>query len=249
MNNNIKALLKDLAFIFIFFMVFTTFGWQSFHIPSGSMEPTLEVGDRIFVSKFTYGYNRYSVPFDPEFIGEGKVFERTPERGDVIVFSLPYMGNVDFIKRLVGLPGDHIQMIEGKLYLNDTLVKRTFIRNVTYTDYNGIPRIAKEYEEELPSSNGGDPITHRIYHHTYEKDPTTDTTQLYIVPEGKVFMMGDNRDHSADSRYLSRMGFVRLEYIVGTAAVTTFSLFDCDQGKDIFCPAGVPLGRFFNWID
>ncbi len=248
MSDNIKALIKDLAFIFIFFMVFTTFGWQSFHIPSSSMEPTLEVGDRIFVNKWAYGYNRYSVPFDPEFISENKVLERMPARGDVVVFSLPYKGYTDFIKRLIGLPGDRIQVREGELYLNDSLVKRTFIRDVKYTDYKGVERIAKEFEEELPASDDGAPIKHRIYEES-DYEPFVDNTDVYIVPEGHAFMMGDNRDGSADSRYLHDMGFVRFEYIVGTASVTTFSLYDCDQGKDVFCPAGVPLGRFFTWIE
>ncbi|MFC4346664.1 signal peptidase I [Kordiimonas lipolytica] len=238
------VLLKDLVVIIIFFLIFTTFGWSSFHIPSGSMEPTLEVGDRIFVSKLSYGYNRYSVPLDPDFVPEGRLFDDMPERGDVVVFTLPYKGSNDFIKRVIGLPGDTVQVTRGRLFINGEIVPRTYIRDVNYTDYQGADRRAKEYMEELP--NG---VKHRIYERHDAGPDIIDNTKLFVVPEGHYFMMGDNRDGSADSRYLHDMGFVAHKYLVGRAQITTFSLYDCDQGKDIFCPIGIPLGRFFNVID
>lgn len=241
-KSDILAHVKDLLSIAGFYLVFTTFAWGAFHIPSGSMEPTLEVGDRIFVSKLTYGYNRYSFPLDPGFIFEDKVFSDMPERGDIAVFTLPYRNNTDFIKRVIGLPGDTLQVSGGRLFINGTMVKRTFIRDVNYQDYNGIDRRVKEYEEELP--NG---VKHRIYERT-DQGPA-DNTPLYVVPVGHYFMMGDNRDGSADSRILSDMGYVKHEYLVGRADVTTFSLYDCDQGKEIFCPMGIPLGRFFNGLN
>ncbi|TNE65135.1 MAG: signal peptidase I [Alphaproteobacteria bacterium] len=234
------ALLKDLGIIILFYLLFTTFGWGSFHIPSGSMEPTLEVGDRIFVSKLAYGYNRYSFPFDSVPL-EKRIFDDTPERGDVVVFTLPYRDNADFIKRVIGLPGDTVQMKDGRLYINGIIVDRSFIRDVNYTNYEGFQRRVKEYEETLP--NG---VKHRIYEETDRG--RYDKTDLYVVPSGHYFMMGDNRDGSADSRVLNNMGYVKHEYLVGRADITTFSLYDCDQGKDIFCPLGVPLGRFFNII-
>lgn len=245
LENDTKALIKDIVFIIVFFLIFWTFGWAAFHIPSSSMEPTLEVGDRIFVSKWAYGYNRYSVPFDPNFVGENKLFESKPDRGDVVVFT---KNNTDYIKRLIGLPGDRIQVKQGHLYLNDKLVSRVYKRDVTFTDYRGQIRHLKEYEEALPSSNGGDPIVHRIYEAS-DQEPFVDNTIVYVVPEGHAFMMGDNRDGSADSRYLHDIGFVKFEYIVGKAQVTTFSLYDCDQGKDVYCLAGIPFGRFFNVIN
>ncbi len=241
-KNEALVLLKDLVVIVLFYLVFTTFGWGSFHIPSGSMEPTLEVGDRIFVSKLSYGYNRFSFHFDPEFIPEERLFDDAPERGDVVVFTLPYRDHNDFIKRVIGLPGDTVQLKQGRLYINGNLVERTFIRDVNYTDYNGIDQRAKEYEETLP---GG--VKHRIYERTDKGD--YDNTSLYVVPQGHYFMMGDNRDASSDSRVLSNMGYVKHAYLVGRADVTTFSLYDCDQGKDVFCPGGVPLGRFFKLIN
>ncbi len=241
-GNEAIALVKDVVVIFLFYIVFSTFGWTSFHIPSGSMEPTLEVGDRIFVSKTSYGYNRYSFYFDPAFISESRLFESAPERGDVAVFTLPRRGYEDFIKRVIGLPGDRIQMRAGRLYINGDVVERTLVRELTYTSYNGTQRRVKEYDETLP--NG---VVHRIYEST--DSGLYDNVGPFVVPPGHYFMMGDNRDGSSDSRNLNDIGYVPAAYMVGRADITTFSLYDCDQGKDVFCPLGIPLGRFFNSID
>ncbi|MFC3053661.1 signal peptidase I [Kordiimonas pumila] len=241
-DGGLYALLKDLISIVFFYLLFTTFAWGAFHIPSGSMEPTLEVGDRIFVSKLAYGYNRYSFPFDPSFLPESRFLADTPERGDIAVFTLPYKNGDDFIKRVIGMPGDTIQMKEGRLYINSEIVPRDFIREVNYTSYDGYDRRVREYEETLP---GG--LKHRIYERT--DSGALDNTPLYVVPLGHYFMMGDNRDGSADSRVMNDMGFVKYAYLVGRASITTFSLYNCDQGKDIFCPAGIPLGRFFNSLN
>ncbi len=241
-GNEALALVKDIAVIFVFYIIFSTFGWTSFHIPSGSMEPTLEVGDRIFVSKLSYGYNRFSVYFDPSFIPEDRLFADAPERGQVAVFTLPKKGYEDFIKRVIGLPGDRIQMRAGRLYINEGLVERSLVREVKYTSYRGNQRRVKEYDETLP---GG--VVHRIYEST--DSGLYDNVGPFVVPPGHYFMMGDNRDGSSDSRNLNDMGYVPEAYFVGQADITTFSLYDCDQGKDIFCPIGIPLGRFFNSIE
>jgi len=243
-KNDLFALLKDLVAIAVFYVVFTTFAWGAFHIPSGSMEPTLEVGDRIFVSKFAYGYNRFSFHFDPEFIFEDRVLESNPERGDVVVFTLPYKNDTDFIKRVVGLPGDTIRMQQGRLFINDKIVPRKFMREVSYTSYRGEGIRGKEYEETLP---GG--VKHRIYEQT--DAGTYDNTRIFKVPADHYFMMGDNRDASADSRAtgVAPMGYVHKKYLVGRADITTFSLYDCDQGKDVSCAIGIPYGRFFNGIE
>lgn len=240
MIEHVKAFVKDLLGLAIFYLIFTTFGYASFHIPSGSMEPTLEVGDRIFVSKFPFGYNRFSVPFNPP-IFETRVLDGAPERGDVVVFTLPHRDYTDFIKRVVGLPGDRIRLQEGRVYINGTLVPRTYVRDVDYTNYSGYPLRVKEYIEELP---GG--VKHRIYERTDRG--RLDNTPAYVVPEGHYFMMGDNRDGSSDSRDMHDMGFVPHASLVGRADVTTFSLYDCDQGKEIDCAFGIPYGRFFNAI-
>ncbi len=243
------GLLKDIIFIIGFYLVFTTFAWGAFHIPSGSMEPTLEVGDRIFVSKFAYGYNRYSFPFDPEFIGQKHVFASAPKRGDVVVFTLPKADpatgkttNIDYIKRVIGLPGDRIQIIDGRLILNNKMVQRSFVRNVNYKSYDGYDRRVKEYDEMLP---GG--VTHRIYERSDRE--RLDSTATFVVPPSHYFMMGDNRDGSSDSRVLYDMGYVHEKYIVGEADITTFSLYDCDQGKDVGCLGFIPYGRFFNLVN
>ncbi|MCJ9429857.1 signal peptidase I [Kordiimonas marina] len=241
MTTQIRRFLMDLVTIFAFWLIFTTAGWQSFNIVSGSLEPTLEVGDRIMVRKFAYGYNRFSVPFNPKFLGDHRIFFTAPKRGDIALFRLPYMQNEDLIKRVIGLPGDTVQMKQGRLYINGKIVPRTKIRDVNYTDYQGMPQHATEYEETLP--NG---VKHRIYERTDEGE--VDNTGLYVVPAGHYFMMGDNRDDSLDSRFLSHMGYVDQKYLVGRADITTFSLYDCDQGKAISCSAGIPLGRFFKVI-
>ncbi len=239
MNHQIKAIGKDILVVVAIFLFISTFSFQSFHIPSGSMEPTLEVGDRVFVSKFAYGYNRFTIPFDPP-IGEGSIFYEAPKRGDVAVFTNPHDDYKDLIKRVIGLPGDSIQMISGRLYINGEIVKRSGGKQVKYTNYRGVPITVREYEETLP---GG--TVHTIYEYG-DSYPGNDDTSLIIVPEGHFFMMGDNRDFSQDSR--SSLGPVRKEYLVGRAKFTTFSFYDCDQGKDVTCPMGIPFGRFFNGL-
>lgn len=243
-KNDIVTLVKDLVGIVVFYFIFTWFAWGAFHIPSGSMEPTLEVGDRIFVSKFAYGYNRFSFSFDPEFIGEDRMFDSAPDRGDVVVFTLPYKDDTDFIKRVVGMPGDTIKLEEGRLYINGKIVPRKFIREVNYTNYQGKDVRAKEYEETLP---GG--VKHRIYEQT--DNGVYDRTRTFRVPADHYFMMGDNRDASSDSRAVGTnpMSYVHKKYLVGRADITTFSLYDCDQGKDVGCVIGIPYGRFFNGIE
>jgi signal peptidase I len=235
---------KDLVAIVAFYFIFTILAWGAFHIPSSSMEPTLEVGDRIFVSKFAYGYSRYSLPFDPTFASENHVLESPAKRGDVVVFTLPYKQSTDFIKRVIGLPGDTIQMQQGRLFINGKIVPRKLVRNVHYTSYEGHDIRGKEYVETLP---GG--VKHRIYERT--DSGWADNTRLFKVPADHYFMMGDNRDNSADSRYRGPdpMGYVHKKYLVGRADITTFSLYDCAQGKDVACFLGIPYGRFFNSIN
>mgnify|MGYP000144140009 CR=1 FL=1 len=135
-------------------------------------------------------------------------------------------------------------MQQGRLFINDKIVPRKFLREVQYTSYQGLDIRGKEYEETLP---GG--IKHRIYERS--DNYTNDNTRVFIVPKDHYFMMGDNRDASADSRARgpNPMGYVHKKYLVGRADITTFSLYDCDQGKDVGCFDGIPYGRFFNGID
>ncbi len=235
-------LVKDLFVFVVVYLVFTSAGWGMNYIPSSSMEPTLEVGDRIAVSKFAYGYNGFSIPFSKMLMRDERLFSDSPKRGDVAVFKDPKQDYLDLVKRVVGMPGEKIETRRGRLYINDTLVERQFVRNVRYTDYNGIPQRVTEYIEILPGN-----VSHRIYEHT--DAGSFDDMGPFIVPEGHYFMMGDNRDNSLDSRNPGGIGYIPLNNFVGRVETTTFSLYDCDQGKEIECVAGVPVERFFNSIE
>jgi signal peptidase I len=199
-------------------LVIRTFLFQPFNIPSGSMEKTLLVGDYLFVSKYSYGYSRYSLPVTlPLFSGripDGML----PERGDVVVFRLPREDSTDYIKRVIGLPGDRIQMREGLLYINGQPVKREALPPYVDDDY---PEGVRRWRETLP--NG---VTHETLDR-YDRAPL-DNTGEYVVPPGHYFMMGDNRDNSTDSRVPQTqpggVGYVPFENIVGKAQIIFFSV-------------------------
>lgn len=187
--------------------------FEPFNIPSGSMIPTLKVGDYLFVSKFSYGYSRYSFPL--AFLPfEGRILGSAPERGDVIVFRQPKNESVAFIKRLVGLPGDRIEVREGILHINDAPVTRTRSGSGTAADGFAVMQYL-EFEETFP--DGG---THRIREMTDKG--ALDNTRVYTVPEGHFFMMGDNRDRSNDSRTPS-VDMVPFENLIGKAQFLFFS--------------------------
>ena len=190
---------------------------EAFNIPSGSMIPTLLVGDYLFVSKFSYGYSRFSMPFAPNLFN-GRIFGRLPERGDVVVFKWPYDTGVDYIKRIIGLPGDRVQMKAGELYINGTLVPRKRGDTAQGTD-GGIPFEARLYNETLP--NGRQHDMQKMTDEGYANN-----TPEFRVPENHVFAMGDNRDNSADSRFMDRsgVGFIPVENLVGRAEFIFFSV-------------------------
>jgi signal peptidase I len=230
------------AMIAIFLAVFIrTFFYEPFNIPSGSMMPTLEVGDYLFVQKPSYGYSRYSFPFGLAPL-EGRVWAKEPERGDVVVFKLPTNPYVDYIKRVVGLPGDTIQVQRGRLYINGERVEREPI-GLTKVEMPGGPVTMVEYIETLP---GG--VMHRIYEET-DMQPLDDT-QIYTVPEGHYFMMGDNRDNSQDSRVTQAVGFVPFENIVGKADFIFFSTNGKARVYEFWkWPMAVRYDRFFVKIN
>lgn len=214
-GQEISEFAKTAIFAVLLALVIRTFLFEPFNIPSGSMKPTLLVGDYLFVSKPAYGFSRYSFPFGIAPI-EGRIGGKDPQRGDVIVFKLPTNTSVDYIKRIVALPEETVQMRAGRLYINGQLVPR---KSQGYqqveTDY-GAPIKMVKYIETLP---GG--VQHPIYEETDEG--LLDNTPIYVVPQGHYFAMGDNRDHSQDSRVSQLVGFIPLENIVGRADFLFFS--------------------------
>ena len=193
-----------------------TVAYEPFNIPSGSMIPTLLVGDYLFVSKFSYGYSRYSLPFSLPLISD-RIFFTEPERGDVAVFKLPTDNKTDYIKRIVGLPGDRIQVKGGVLHINGETVKRERDGDFVIQDpYGSMIRFAR-FTETLP--NGRE-------HHILEVSDGTpvDNTPVFTVPEGHYFAMGDNRDRSRDSRFIGDVGFVPRANLVGRAEFMFFSV-------------------------
>lgn len=195
-----------------------TVAFEPFNIPSGSMIPTLLIGDYLFVSKYSYGYSRYSIPFAPNLFN-GRIFGRLPDRGDVAVFKFPRDNQTDYIKRIVGLPGDRIQMKSGQLYINGVLVPRRDAGNYTGDDEEPGGRPPRLYVETLPNGRQHDIL--KLY-----EEGGLNSTPEFKVPDGHVFAMGDNRDNSADSRIMdgSGVGFVPVENLVGRAEFIFFSI-------------------------
>lgn len=193
--------------------VVRTFLFQPFNIPSGSMIPTLLVGDYLFVSKFSYGYSRYAFPFGMGFFS-GRIFGSEPNRGDVAVFRHPPTNRDDFIKRLVGMPGDRIQLINGHLHINGEPVTRRRIEDHVSRDFQGSVRRVPQFEETLPNGR-----TYVVREGQSDRGPA-DNTREFVVPPGNYFAMGDNRDDSNDSR---SWGFVPRENLIGRAEIIFFS--------------------------
>jgi signal peptidase I len=208
--------------------------FEPFNIPSGSMIPTLLVGDYLFVSKYSYGYSRYSLPFSPPLF-TGRIFGHLPDRGDVAVFKYPRDNSTDYIKRIVGLPGDRVQVRQGQLYINGQICPRTPDGTYIAKD-GGIKMALAMFTETLPGENGKPGVKHQVLKATdgldvvrrpgfdpnREFDPNN--TPEFTVPPDHVFAMGDNRDNSADSRFMNGVGFVPLENLVGRAEFLFFSV-------------------------
>jgi len=220
-------------------LVIRTFLFQPFSIPSGSMRPTLLEGDYLFVTKWSYGYSHYSLPFSPD-IFSGRIWGAEPKRGDVVVFKFPPDPSVDYIKRVVGLPGDKIQMKDGQLFINGVGVPREKVGQIDNPDITEVNRPVDVYRETLP--NG---ITYDTLDLT--QNGLGDNTREFDVPPGHYFMMGDNRDNSSDSRF--SVGFVPYENLVGRANIIFFSIADGASPLEIWkWPTEMRASRLLNFV-
>jgi signal peptidase I len=228
-------------------LVFRALLFHPFSIPSGSMKPTLLIGDYLFVSKFSYGYSRYSFPGDWSFI-DGRIWAGEPERGDVAVFRPPNDLKTDFIKRVIGLPGDQIRVLDSVLHINGQPVKREPVGEFTDRDQFGRTATVKQYRETL--DNGVSYITLDVRGKTLG-----DNTELFIVPPGHYFMMGDNRDNSSDSRFgfgnsaNPNDNYVPAENLIGRAEVTFFSVEEGSRAWEFWkWPWTLRFSRFFDGL-
>ena len=227
MKNKILDNIKTILYALILALIIRSFLFQPFYIPSSSMEPNLLIGDRLFVSKYSYGYSRHSLPFSPKIYNK-RIMGKIPERGDVIVFKTPADNRTDYIKRLIGLPGDTVQIIDKDLYINDKKLNKKKIETLNINCGNEVLD-ASLFEETLP--NG------KKYLAAYRNDGTMMNTDKFFVPENNYFFMGDNRDCSKDSRFLSSVGYVNHTNIVGKARLIFISN-DQRQGS---------IFKFWNW--
>jgi signal peptidase I len=205
--------LKTVFYALVIALIIRSLLIQPFYIPSSSMEPNLLIGDRLFVTKYSYGYSRHSFPFSPPIIN-GRLFSKTPKIGDVAVFKTPADNRTDYIKRLIGLPGDRIQFIEGNLFLNNSEILKSKLSNSDVI-YCGKKIDVNTFEEKLP--NG------KIHSTVYLTNFSYQNSDAFIVPEKHYFFLGDNRDCSKDSRYLSSVGYVHEDNLVGKAQFIFFS--------------------------
>ena len=243
-KSQIGETLSTVFWALIIALVLRTFIFQPFHIPSGSMLPGLMKGDYIITSKYSLGYGKYAATPLPFPRKKGRLFERAPKRGDVIVFR-PEGDNKNFIKRLVGLPGDTVQMKEGLLYLNGTPVKAQLLSNESFVSSSGVSIPAERWQEIFP--NGAE---HIIY--DAQKNNPNDNTSVRTIPAGYYFMMGDNRDYSSDSRVPVRAGgagLVPTENLMGKAEIVLLSVSEDFELIKPWTWGNMRGSRFFKSID
>ena len=214
-KNSFFGNLKSIFIAIFIALLIRSFIFEPFNIPSGSMKPNLLVGDFIFVSKYSYGFSKHSLPFSIPLI-PGKIFANTPERGDVVVFKTPENNRTDYIKRVIGLPGDKIEIKNGIIFINGSEILRKKLNDFIDTDHKTSNKRVRMYNEYF--------FNKEINILDITDNGIVDNTQLFNVPENHFFVMGDNRDNSQDSRFISTVGFIPYENLVGKAQFIFFSL-------------------------
>ena len=214
-KKNFFGNLKSIFIAIFIALLIRSFIFEPFNIPSGSMKPNLLVGDFIFVSKYSYGFSKHSLPFSIPLI-PGKIFSNTPERGDVVVFKTPENNRTDYIKRVIGLPGDKIEIKNGIIFINGSEILRKKLNDFIDTDNKTSNKRVRMYNEYF--------FNKEINILDITDNGIADNTQLFNVPENHFFVMGDNRDNSQDSRFISTVGFIPYENLVGKAQFIFFSL-------------------------
>jgi len=213
-KNFFKENIKTIFYAIIIAIFIRSIFFQPFYIPSSSMEPNLLVGDRLFVSKYSYGFSKHSFPFSPNLF-KGRILFSEPKRADVVVFKTPADNRTDYIKRLIGLPGDSIQFINGDIYLNNNQILKTKSKKYSKINCGKVTLEIDAFEEKLPNS--------KTYVAVYDKKNTYINSDKFTVPKDHYFFLGDNRDCSKDSRYLTSVGYVHKDNLVGKARIIFFS--------------------------
>ncbi len=233
--------LKTIFYALIIALIIRSFILQPFYIPSSSMEPNLLVGDRIFVTKYSYGYSKHSMPFSPPIM-KGRIFNSKPIRGDVVVFKTPSDNRTDYIKRLIALPGDSIQFIDGDIFVNNNQILKTIISKKDKINCGSKEIIVNTFEEKLPNGIK--------YFASYRDTYSFKNSDLFKVPKKHYFFLGDNRDCSKDSRFLTSVGYVHEDNLVGKAQ---FIFFSSNRKKGYFLEfwkwhKSIRFDRFFKKI-
>ncbi len=233
-SESTSEIVRTFLLALVLAFIFRSLLFEPFHIPSGSMRATLLEGDYIFVSKYSYGYSRYSFPLGIPFFDGRIFFNKNPKRGDVIVFRLPANPRVDYIKRLIGMPGDKIKVTNGYVFINGKMLDRKAVEDYAFTALDGTEKRIRRYEDTLPEGRKIQILEETAFG---EVDYTDEVT----VPEGHYFMMGDNRDNSIDSRYQEHVGFIPYENLIGRAELILFSI---NEDASLFNP--LSWGRLFR---
>ena len=237
-NNNFFSNVKSIGIAVFIALLIRSFIAEPFNIPSGSMKPNLLVGDFIFVSKWSYGYSKHSLPFSIPII-PNKIFSKMPNRGDVVVFKTPQDNRTDYIKRVIGLPGDKIKIVNGEIHLNNNIILRKKMKDFIDRDDHSSFKRARKYKEYFND------ITFNVL--DIMDNGIADNTELFIVPDGYFFVMGDNRDNSQDSRF-KNVGFIPVNNLVGKARFIFFSLENSRFLEIWKWPSAIRGSRIFSTI-